>query len=103
MTRRLEYATAAEEDLGAIAAYIAERSGERSMGEAYAAELRGRCRALAASPFILGRERNDCGEGRRSIAHDDYVIFFRVDAHLIRVIAILEGHQDVSPLVLERE
>lgn len=100
--RSLEYSLAAHDDLGVIAAYIAEMSGDRGVGEAYVQRLRDRCKELAASPFVLGRKRPDCGEGRHSFAHDDYVIFFRADARVFRVIAILEGHQDVSPLVVAR-
>jgi hypothetical protein len=54
------------------------------------------------SPYNLGRERNECGEGRCSVAHKGYVIFFRIDAAVLRVIAVLEGHLDTNPVVRER-
>jgi toxin ParE1/3/4 len=99
---RLIYTSAAKLDLVEIAAYIAEISGHREAALAHVNKLRGKCRELAALPFPVGRLRPEFGYELRSYVVGNYILFFRHAESAFVVVAVVEGHRDMSAFLNER-
>lgn len=74
---RLSLTPLAEQDLEAIGDYIAADNPKRALS--FIRELRDRCHRIAANPPGY-RLRPELGEGIRSCAHRNYVIFFAATA-----------------------
>lgn len=96
--RRLTYTGAARQNLVDIALNIAERSGSREAGSAFAAKLEARCARLAALPGLLGTLRPELRHGIRSIVHNNYLIFFHYVGDGIEVVNILPGRRNLDLL-----
>ena len=94
--RRLRFSAAANVDLASIAEYIADSSGSRIVAERFTAELRQKCKDLAASPIQMGRPRPELGSDLRSHPVGNYLIFFRYIGDLLEVVNDLEGHRDIE-------
>ena len=88
----LQLSPAAEEDLEAIADYIAQDSPANAIR--FIDELRVQCQRIAKAPMAYVA-RPELGEGLRSCAHGRYVIFFSPDAKVVRVERILHSARDV--------
>ncbi|WP_423415869.1 type II toxin-antitoxin system RelE/ParE family toxin [Hyphomicrobium sp. B1] len=93
---RLIYAGAALADLTELAEFLAQASGDAAIAGAYLSKLQQKCRHLASLPFPVGRTRPELGEGIRSYSFGNHIIFFRCGATALTVIAIVEGHRDIS-------
>jgi len=95
---RLRYSAEANDDLASIAAYIADRSGDRRIAERFADELRRRCRDIAAASIRVGRARAELRSDLRSIPHKNYLIFFRYVADTVEIVNVIEGHRDIAAI-----
>ena len=73
----------AERDLEAIGDYIAEDN--RSWAVSFIAEPRIQCATIAKAPQAY-RVRPELGEGIRSCAHGNYVIFFTATRALLTIV-----------------
>jgi toxin ParE1/3/4 len=92
---RLRFSAAAKDDLDSIAEFIADKSGSRTVAEAFVRELRDKCRVLARASIQMGRSRPDLRPDLRSHPHKNYVIFFRYVGDTLEVVNVLEGHRDI--------
>ena len=82
----------AERDLEAIGDYIAEDNPSRAVS--FIAELRIQCATIAKAPQAY-RVRPELGEGIRSCAHGNYVIFFTATKARLTIVRILHGAMDI--------
>src|SRR5262245_47447962 len=98
--RKLRYTSEALDNLADITAYIAISSGNRTLGEDFVAQIRGKCARLASLPGTLGRDRSELRPELRSFAFKGYVIFFRYQGENFEVATVLEGHRDIESYFL---
>lgn len=90
---RVTLSPLAERDLEAIGDYIAKDNPSRALS--FIAELRTRCAAIARAPRAY-RTRRELGEGLRSCAHGDYVIFFAATKNRLTIVRVLHGAMDTA-------
>lgn len=92
---RLEFLPQAERDLEHIGDYIARDNPQRAVS--FVRELRRQCRKILMTPLAY-RLRPELGEGIRSCAYNNYVIFFVADrqSQVLRIIRILHGAMDIE-------
>lgn len=83
---------AAEADLLAITAYIAEHDPDRA--RKFVARLRDRCSKLAARPQ-LGRPRPELGDEIRSLWERPYVLLYRETQSEMEILAVIHGARDL--------
>lgn len=96
---RLEFQPQAERDLEGIGDYIAQDSPRRAIS--FLHELRAQCRKILKAPQAY-RPRPELGEGIRSCAYGNYVIFFTEDGRLLRIIRVLHGAMDIEAQFTEK-
>ncbi len=96
--KRVRFLPAAAEDLTNIYFYVARQSGSKSVGRKLIAQLKARCREIAALPGTLGRARPELRADMRSLVIGNYVVFFRYTSDAFEVINIIEGHRDIDAL-----
>ena len=96
---RLEFQPQAERDLEGIGDYIAQDNRRRAIR--FLQELRAQCRKILISPKAY-RPRPELGEGIRSCAYGNYVIFFTEDGRLLRIIRVLHGAMDIEAQFTEK-
>lgn len=89
---RLAFTPLAEQDLEAIADYIATNNPIRALS--FVRELRAQCQRITLNPPGY-RLRPELGDGIRSCAHGHYVIFFVSDHDTVKVVRILHGARDI--------
>ena len=94
---RVVLASAAAQDLEAIADHIAEDSPRRAIS--FVRELRASARALGQMPRAYPLVPRYEHAGIRRKVHRDYLIFYRVDADRIIVIHILHGARDYEAIL----
>ena len=90
---RLELSPAALRDLECIGDYIAQDNPLRA--KSFIGELRAQCSTIAKSPQAY-RLRSELGEHIRSCAYGNFVIFFREDQGILRIMRILHGSMDIE-------
>ena len=95
----LAFTPLAEQDLEAIADYIAADNPVGALS--FVRELRAQCQRITLNPPGY-RLRPELGEGIRSCAHGHYVIFFETTTEDVLVVRILHGARDL-PTVFESE
>ena len=101
---KLMFTAQAQDDLKAIARYLTESTSDRAFGARFTKQLRMRCRQLATRPQVMGRRRPELAEGLRSVAENDYMIFFRYLGDVFEVVRIVERHRDMAALfTVDRE
>jgi toxin ParE1/3/4 len=93
--RQLRYTEDANNDLVAIALFIARESQSREIALTFTERLRAKCRDLASLPGTLGTARPDLRDDIRSTPCHGYVIFFRYHADVLEVVNVLHGGRDV--------
>jgi len=93
---RLAFTPLAEQDLEAIADYIAADNPVRALS--FVRELRAQCQRITLNPPGY-RLRPELGAGIRSCAHGHYVIFFESNPDAVLIARILHGARDL-PAVL---
>ena len=84
---------AAITDLEEIGDYIARDNPRRAAS--FVAELRRQCVKLTRSPEGY-RLRPELGDGIRSCAYGNYVIFFMIQADALLIVRILHGSMDIE-------
>ncbi len=89
---RLAFTPLAEQDLEAIADYIAADNPTRAL--TFVRELRAQCQRITLNPHGY-RQRPELGDGIRSCAHGHYVIFFEFDPDAVVIVRILHGALDI--------
>ena len=99
MSYILRFSDQALDDLSSIGAYLKEASGSPRIAEGIVEQLVVRCENLAALPGTLGRDRSELKARIRSVAHGNYVIFFRYFDDVLEVVTVLEGHRDIDAFV----
>jgi len=82
----------AERDLEAIGDYIADDNPSRALS--FVAELRSQCATIAKAPQAY-RVRPELGEGIRSCAHGNYMIFFTATKARLTIVRVLHGAMDI--------
>lgn len=94
----VSFSPLAEQDLEAIADYIALDNPVRALG--FVRELRARCQRIALNPTGY-RVRAELGADIRSCAHGRYVIFFECvsDAGVVLIVRVLHGARDLPALL----
>jgi plasmid stabilization system protein ParE len=90
-------------DLASIAAYIADRSGNRAIAERFTDELRRRCGHIAAASIRVGRPRPELRNDLRSVTHKNYVILFRYVEDVVEIVNVIEGHRDIPAIFRDNE
>jgi toxin ParE1/3/4 len=100
--RKLEFSSAARQDLKKIAAYISGRSGHREIGRRVARELTQACERMAKAQILFGRLRPDLGVDLRSVSVSNYLIIFKYAPDALYVIAIVHGARDIPALMKSR-
>jgi toxin ParE1/3/4 len=88
----LAFTPLAEQDLEAIADYIAVDNPVRALS--FVRELRAQCQRITLNPPGY-RLRQELGDGIRSCAHGNYVIFFESDPDAVLIVRILHGARDI--------
>lgn len=96
---RLEFQPQAERDLEGIGDHIAQDNPRRAIS--FLHELRAQCRKILMAPQAY-RPRPELGEGIRSCAYGNYVIFFTEDGRLLRIIRVLHGAMDIEAQFAEK-
>ena len=92
--RTLVYAKRAKTDLSDLRRDSTEQWGvERT--RRYMADISRRARALRQTP-LMGRAREEIGEGARSIVSGRHVIFYEVHPEIILVTAVVHGSMDLE-------
>ena len=89
----LQFSPAAEDDLEAIADYIAEDSPANAIR--FIDQMRVQCLRLAKTPMAYVA-RPELGEGIRSCAHGRYLIFFRPSPTVVRIERVIHGARELS-------
>ena len=89
----LQFSPAAENDLEAIADYVAQDSPANAVR--FIDDLRIQCQRLLKAPMAYVA-RPELGKGLRSCAYGRYVIFFRPTAKLVRIERILHSARDIQ-------
>jgi toxin ParE1/3/4 len=83
----------AEQDLEGIADYIATDSPRRAVS--FLGELRKQFNKIAQSPLAF-RLRPELGEGIRSLAYGNYVIFYQAIDQSLLIVRVLHGAMDIE-------
>jgi toxin ParE1/3/4 len=96
---KLVFRPEAENDLEAIALYIAQSSLERA--SALVARLRRRTQILSTVP-LAGRPRPEFGGDLRSLVERPYIIFYRVIGDNAEIVAIVHGARDLPTALAAR-
>jgi len=96
--RALRYANRAQADFVAIALYVVAESGSRAVADAFIDQLNDRCLHLASLPGTLGTARPELRPDVRSMAHKDYVIFFRYVEEEVEIVNVVRGQRDLKRL-----
>ena len=93
---RLVITPLAEQDIESIGDYIARDNPRRALS--FIRELRSQCQRISKTPQGY-RLRDELGDGIRSCAYGNYVIFFEIETDVLRIVRILHGARDI-PAVL---
>lgn len=95
---RLRWLPEARRDLLDIIDGILRGGGSKAVALRFTDQLRQRCNTLAALPGTMGRARPELGPGLRSVAHGEYVVFFRYFGDKFEVVGIVHGRRDIDHL-----
>ncbi len=94
---RVEFSPFVEEDLAAIADYIAQDSPRHAIE--FIQKIREEIRRIGKNPLIY-RLRPEIGDAARLAVVGRYVILFRIKAKIVRIERIVFGGRDL-PLLLQ--
>lgn len=92
---KLRYLLQARYDLVNIQRYISVESGSAKTAYLFVSKIREKCKNLSTLKGKMGQSRPDLGEGIRSYAFGNYVIFFRYQEDWFEVVKIIQGHRDI--------
>lgn len=91
MTRRLDITQDAENDLDGIFSFIARDKPIAALH--FVQRLKRRCLTLAKNPFV-GENCDEVRPGMRRLNYRNYLIFYRVDEHVVIILRIIHGARD---------
>jgi toxin ParE1/3/4 len=94
---RLSISKRAKADIDEIWAYIATETSIQAasrIGDSLARSFR----LLRRVPFAGRSREQDLIPGLRSIASGRYVVFYRVEAGVVRIVRILHGSRDIHAI-----
>jgi len=89
----VELSRSALHDLECIGDFIAQDSPQRAKG--YVKKLRDQCYKIAETPLAF-RLRTELGKNIRSAAYGNYIIFFRAEENVLRILRVLHGSMDIK-------
>lgn len=92
---RLERSGFIENDLEAIADYIAADNPRRAVS--FVQEIRAKLQEIAKNPFLY-RLRPEIGEEARLVPLGNYVILFRVTGEVVRLERVAHGSRNLVAL-----
>lgn len=92
---RLQYSAFVESDLEAIGAYIARHNPERAA--TFAEELLSEIQRVGQAPFSF-RLRPDIAPTARAATLGNYVILFKVDGEVVRIVRVAQGSRNLSEI-----
>ncbi len=90
---RIDFTTAADADLLNIYEYLVHRN--RRAASDLASHFNAKIESLIHFPFI-GRDRSVFGRDLRSIAVENYLVFYRVETERILIVRVLDGRRDIE-------
>jgi toxin ParE1/3/4 len=90
------FTVAAQRDLAGIWWYIA-RDNENA-ADRFVESLKERCERLGQNPRS-GVSRDAISRGLRNIVYGEYLIFYRVARPGVRIVRVLHGRRNLSPLL----
>ncbi len=97
---RIEWTATAKQSLEAIALFVADQNQNSDRALQIINRIEEKCRLISQFPGA-GTARVDLGEGLRSTMVDSFVIIYRPLEHGMRILLVVEGHQDL-PSVLSQ-
>lgn len=86
------------EGLEAIADFIRQSSGSRTVARRFVGRLLQRCVRLSEAPFKLGRSCEELGVGLRCLPEGNYLILFTYSDGALDIMRIVEGHRSLAHL-----
>lgn len=95
---RLVYSPQSRKDLNDIGMYIAYDSPRQAIR--FVRAVREQRRKITEAPRAY-RPRPELGEGLRSCAYGNYVVFFYEEPGLVRIVRVLHGAMDINALFTE--
>lgn len=90
---RLSVSQPAADDLANIASYVKRESVQRA--EALIGRLERAFHQLRVMP-TMGKRRDDLELGIRTWVEAPYVIAYRIDADVVRIVRVIHGRRDFS-------
>jgi toxin ParE1/3/4 len=96
MSRVYRITRRASRDIEAIADYLAAQS-DLSRGERFLNGINSMFQRIAQFPQI-GRKRDELYPDSRSLAYEQYLIFYRLLNDDIEVLRVVSGYQDLTAL-----
>lgn len=96
---RLVYTPQSKSDLTDIGLYIARDNPRRAMS--FVRQLREQCRKITQAPKAYP-PRPELGEGIRSCAFGNYVVFFFEEPGLVRIVRVLHGAMNIEAQFAEK-
>ena len=100
---RVIYLATARRSLRQLRLYLTKASGSANVSRKFILRIRAYCDHLASLPFAMGKERPELAPNLRSVAFENYVIFFQYNEDRLEVVNILEGHRDILEYFSERK
>jgi toxin ParE1/3/4 len=97
---RYRLSAEAQDDLDAIGDYILQDNPARAAS--FIDELISRFARIAERPRTF-RARDELMPGLRSAAHGNYLIFFRIEGNLVKIIRVLHGARDLPKLLKQKQ
>ena len=94
---KLAFTPRAERDLERIAHFIGIDNPIRAVS--FLEELQARCATLTEFPKRFPLVERPNGHGIRKCGHGSYLIFYRIEPDVIRILHILHGATDYGPLL----
>jgi toxin ParE1/3/4 len=96
---RLVFSRQAKADIDAIWTYVASESGSAEIADRVADSLNKTLTRLRHSPGIGKNREQDLRPGLRSHPSGRYLIFYRVDAGVVRIVRVLHGRRDIPAIL----
>ncbi|GHD14194.1 type II toxin-antitoxin system RelE/ParE family toxin [Tianweitania populi] len=94
---RVVISATARQHFATIADFIGQDSPKRALS--FIRELQRRCRDLSHHPLVGPVVRRSAGRDVRRVVHGRYNIFYRVDAKMIEIMAILPGAMNLDAII----
>lgn len=94
---KLVFTAEARADLTRIGDEIVKDNPRRALS--FVEELERRCRVLPDAPLAYPLVSRKKERGIRRLVHDNYLIFYRVDANAVVILHVLAGRMNVDAIL----